>query len=329
MLSYSEFCNDEFNIKETLMFFYYESLSNEDKEELHKFSLKRYMVNENVVNTLSAKGKQVLSNICNSVNSVVHFLEKIKKELYQHLSVILSSTKDKIKSKLAGDKDFIKSVKKQINIDKNAFVQDVKTCKDISSFYTSKFTESILKSVFTSLRNLIVHKKHDILKEGLNINVIDSVVQHLHKLPPFSWLDMLHHKGSHGASHLIHGLSYLTKKLGGPEFKLPVIASLLGLAFEYNIKGLVKHGLIDAAEIFSIPFVGIVVKTAGNVATFLACYELFKEISASVDSFQHYDHDTKDHHTDNKGAHNKGTGVHKTTINRFNRNTGRTSRNIS
>lgn len=116
---------------------------------------------------------------------------------------------------------------------------------------------------------------------------------------------MLHHKGTAGAEGMVKGLSYITKRLGGPEFTLPVISSILGIAFEWVSKGFVKHGLIDAAEIFSVPFVGLVIKTAGNVATFLACYELCKEISLSVDKWQTQQavHDRQHQMTNNKKIH--------------------------
>lgn len=298
MHKYKDFHDNRSILVEELMLYCYDNLCQEDKKHLYRLSVRQYVVNESVIDSLSRKGKEVLLKICNSVGDVVNLLDKIKTELHSQLKRVLTDTKNKLKTKLQGDQNFIKVVKNHIHSDRNAFMKDVMTCKNVSDFYTSKFTESIINSVYKSLRNLLVHRKHDVLdeiKEALNINMIDSVVQHLHKVPPFTWLDMLHHTGSHGVSHLVHCLSYLTKRLGGPEFKLPVMASILGLAFEYNIKGLIKHGLIEAADIFSIPFVGLVVKTAGNVATFLACYELCRELSASEESFQHYDHKLKDH----------------------------------
>lgn len=284
MTSYIQYLNKE-NFKEMLMISLYETLSDEDKFCLKRFQLRRCIVNETIIDTLSKKGKEVLLKISSTARDIVHFLDKIKTEMYQHLSKILSESKYKIKDKLSGDKNFIQSVKKLINMDKNAFLHDVKTCHEISVFYTTKFTDSILKSVLSSLHDLFIHQKHDFIKENLNIGIIDRLIKHLHKIPPFAWLDMLHHKGTAGAEGMVKGLSYITHRLGGPEFTLPVISSILGLAFEWNIKGLVKHGIIEAAEIFSIPFVGLVVKTAGNVATFLACYELCREVSENVDNF--------------------------------------------
>lgn len=302
MRKYKDFHNN-LDIREELMLYYYDNLIQEDRNCLHRLHVRQYVINESIIDTLSEKGKKVLLSICNSVSDVVHLLDRIKTELFKHLKEVLTTTKNNLKTKLQADGNFVKVVKKHISADRNAFMKDVMTCKEVSNFYTSKFTDSIINNVFKSLRNLLVHKKHDVfdeITEALNINILDNVVKHLHKVPPFTWLDMLHHTGSHGVSHLVHGLSYITKRLGGPEFKLPVMASILGLAFEYNVKGLIKHGLIEAADIFSIPFVGLVVKTAGNVATFLACYELCRELAASEESFQHYDHKPKEHNQQQK-----------------------------
>ena len=299
MLNYNQYLNND-RFKELLMLSLYETISNEEKMCLHRFQLRRCLVNEGVIDTLSKKGKAVLLKISSTANNIVHFLDKIKTEMYQHLDKILTEGKNKIKEKLSGDKEFIKAIKKHIHVDKNAFIHDVKTCHQVSQFYTAKFRDSIMKSVLTSLHDLFVHKKH-ILKEALNINVIDNLMKHLHKVPPFAWLDMLHHQGTKGSEGLVKGLSYITHRLGGPEFTLPVISSILGLAFEWVTKGMVKHGLIEAAEIFSLPFVGLVVKTAGNVATFLAVYELCRELSLSEEKYyteyqlahQHYNKKAK------------------------------------
>ena len=281
--SYNQYLNKD-NFKELLMLSLYEQLTEDEKTHLRRFQVRRSLVNEGIISTLSAKGKQILQKIASTASNIVNFLDNLKTQLGDHLTKVLTESKDKIKQKLREDKNFLLAVKKEITSDRNAFLNDVKTCKEVSVFYTTKFKDCILKDVMKSLHNLFIHKKH-VLQEGVDISMFDNLIHHLHKIPPFAWLDMLHHKGTQGAHHLINGLSYITKHLGGPSFELPVISSLLGLAFEWNIKGLIKHGLIEAAELFTIPFIGLVVKTAGNVATFLACYELCREISASNDKF--------------------------------------------
>jgi hypothetical protein len=293
--TYGQYLIVEENFKDLLMISLYESLTNEDKLELDKKLLNKYLINENIIKTLSEKGKSILLSLAKTASNIVNFLDNIKAELTKHIKEILTNSKEKIKQKLSANKVFVDSIKKEINVDKNAFLHDVKTCKEVSEFYVSKFQDCIINDVMKALKNLFVHKKHDLevkkmIKEGLDISIIDNLVQHLHKIPPFAWLDMLHHKGTKGAEHLINGLSYITRHLGGPHFTLPVMSSILGIAFEYNIKGLVKHGLLDAADVFTIPFIGLVVKTAGNVATFLACYEVCRELVATSDSLNHKKH---------------------------------------
>ena len=268
------------------MSYKYKRISMDEEEADSLIINKESLESTLLVKLLDVSCKEILKKIASTSSSIVHFLDNLKSQLGEHLEKVLTETKNKIKEKLKEDKDFLLAVRKEINADRNAFLKDVKTCHEVSIFYTTKFKESILKDVMKSLHNLFLHKKH-VLHEGIDISMFDNLIQHLHKIPPFAWLDMLHHQGTNGAHHLINGLSYITKHLGGPSFVLPVIASLLGLAFEWNIKGLIKHGLIEAADIFSVPFIGLVVKTAGNVATFLACYELCREISASNDSFNH------------------------------------------
>jgi hypothetical protein len=277
------------NFEESVMISLYENLTNEEKKYIKKNDVISYMVNESIVNTLSEKGKNILKKIASTANNIFNFLNKIKEELSKHISEVLTNTKNKLKEKLKGNQVFISAVKKEINSDRNAFLHDVKTCSEVSNFYINKFKDSMLNDVMKSLHNLF-RTRESLIFEDLDINIIDHLVKHLNKMPPFAWLDMLHHKGAEGAAHLINGLSYITKHLGGPEFTLPVISSLLGIAFEYNVKGLIKHGLIEAAEIFSVPFIGLVIKTAGNVATFLAAYELCREISSDIDDFNKAHH---------------------------------------
>ena len=90
--------------------------------------------------------------------------------------------------------------------------------------------------------------------------------------------------GTKGSEFIIKQLSSITKNLGGPEFILPAMSVLLGVAFEYNIKGLVKHGLIEAIAEYSIPFITLIVKFIGLVATFIAAYEIVEAFLKSHNS---------------------------------------------
>lgn len=157
MVGYTQYLQKN-NFKELLMLSLYESLDEKDKVYLHRFQLRRCLVNEGIVDTLSKRGKAILTKIASSANNIIHFLDKIKTEMFQHLDKILTEGKNKIKAKLQGDKNFINTVKKHINLNRNAFLADVKTCAQVSDFYTSKFRDSIMKSVLDSLHDLFVHK---------------------------------------------------------------------------------------------------------------------------------------------------------------------------
>lgn len=248
-----------------------------------------FLIKENVISAITATGKNILKKIAEKTKSLIDFINNIKTQLITHIDDILKNTKHKIKEKLKVDNNFISVVKKHISVDKNAFIKDVNTCKDVSDFYITKFNQSIVGEVMKALHNTFKTSESFVM-ESLDINVIEHLISHLHKLPPFAWLDMLHHKGTKGAEHIINGLSYITTKLGGPQFTLPVISSILGIAFEYNIKGLIKHGILHGAEIFSIPFVSLIIKTAGNVATFLAVHELCRELLMTDDEINHSHH---------------------------------------
>jgi hypothetical protein len=109
--------------------------------------------------------------------------------------------------------------------------------------------------------------------------MLDKLVHGLNSIPPFSWIDKLQKIGEKGANFIIKQLAFITEKLGGPYFDLPIIAVLLGIAFEYNMKGLAKSGLLDVVGMFSVPFVAPVIKMVGFVATMIAAYELIVAIT--------------------------------------------------
>src|ERR1700761_5915068 len=110
MHTYKDFRNIT-DLKKELMLFCYDNLEESEKSALSR----SYVLNEGFIDSISDKGRKVLSKICNSVSDIIQFLDKIKKDLYQHLEIILTTTKDKLKAKLKADGNFIKVVKNQIN----------------------------------------------------------------------------------------------------------------------------------------------------------------------------------------------------------------------
>lgn len=113
----------------------------------------------------------------------------------------------------------------------------------------------------------------------LNENIIGDLIHKIEKIPPFSYLEKVKEFGEGSANLIISFLSEITAKLGGPKFVLPVIASLIGVALEYNIKGLAKHNLIDVAAYFTVPFLIPLIKFIGYVATFIAVIIIINDIT--------------------------------------------------
>lgn len=122
----------------------------------------------------------------------------------------------------------------------------------------------------------------------LNESLLGSFVHKLEAIPPFSWLAQVKDAGEKGAKFVIGVLSEVTAKLGGPKFVLPVIASLLGVAFEQYIKTLAKGQLTDVAVYMTVPFMVPVLKFLGWVAMFIAAVIVIDDISnAGVISKEH------------------------------------------
>ena len=157
--------------------------------------------------------------------------------------------------------------------------------KDVVTFYKTRFNVALEAQISNSLTRFLssedkeipVAEKLNIIKEGSNM--LDKLVHGLNSIPPFSWIDKLQKIGEKGANFIIKQLAFITEKLGGPYFELPIIAVLLGIAFEYNMKGLAKSGLLDVVGMFSVPFVAPVIKMVGFVATMIAAYELIVAIT--------------------------------------------------
>jgi hypothetical protein len=84
--------------------------------------------------------------------------------------------------------------------------------------------------------------------------------------------------GEKGANAIIKGISSITQKLGGPAFVLPALAVVVGLALEYNIKGLAKYGILDVAGMAAFPVITIAVKFVAYVATAIAAVILVDEL---------------------------------------------------
>jgi hypothetical protein len=239
---------------------------------------------KNIAKDVNDKGKQALKKIVDAAKEVTDFITKIKNYLSSEIEKILTNTKNKLKEKLSADKNFTNKIKEMLSSDEQAVLRDIKTIGEVVSFYRNKLKDSLLNKVTEGLKSFFsntnkemsVSEKLEFIKES--DNVISKLVHGLNKIPPFSWLEKVAHIGEKGTEKIISALSGLTKNLGGPEFTLPIIATIMGIAFEYNIKGLAKHGLIEVTSFFSIPFVGTLIKSIAFIATLIAVYEIFELI---------------------------------------------------
>jgi F0F1-type ATP synthase membrane subunit b/b' len=307
--TYSEFIKEEIESIDNVDIFnsFLESFFNSnlitiDERELlisELYNPIEYIINENffdklktrfdkakeVSKEMSDKAKSALEKIVDASKKATDFVIKIKEFLVQQISNILGSVKDKLKSKFKADTKLMSKIKEVANAEKNALVSELKICKDVVQFYTKEFKDKFVSQISSALTNFLSSEDNSEPKVSESLineaNMIGKLVDGLSHIPPFSWLHQVQHMGEKGAQHAISVISNITKNLGGPEIFLPVIAAVLGIAFEYNVKGLVKHGLLHVIETYAIPFIGIIVKLLGYIATFIAVVDLFDEITSS------------------------------------------------
>ena len=271
-------------------------LSLEEKMILEKevFNPISYLIQENfydkfkdrfdkakqVATDITQGAKDSLEKIVDAAKSAMDFINKMKEFLSKQIKSILTTTKDKIKAKLKTNQKFLSEAKSKLSSDKSAFLGELEMLKGVVNFYQTKFYVSLESQIVNAMTKFLtsedkevpVAEKIQIIKEGSNM--IDKLVHGLNTIPPFSWIDKLQKIGEKGANFIIQQLSFITEKLGGPSFTLPITAVLLGIAFEYNVKGLAKHGLLDVVSMFSLPFVAPIIKMVGLIATMIASYEL-------------------------------------------------------
>ena len=97
--SYSQH-NKKDNFEELLMLSLYETLSIEDKIHLQRFHVRKYLVNEGIISTLTTKGKEILKKIVDRCSDITNLLSHIKNELKVNLSKVLKEGSVNIKNKL-------------------------------------------------------------------------------------------------------------------------------------------------------------------------------------------------------------------------------------
>ena len=252
----------------------------------------RFDKDKQVATQYSDKAKDTLKKALDIAKNATDFIVKIKDALVKYIKTILSDTKNKIQSKLQSDNKFTGKVKELAKSSTEELKKDLQTAKEVIGFYTTKMTDSLLGKVEGGMKEVLVGSHQPVVESLLlegNNNVIAKLFHGLETIPPFNWLHNVAHLGEKGANSILGALSKFTHNLGGPEFTLPVIATLIGIAFEYNIKGLAKSGLIDIVAFFSIPFVAVVIKILGWVATFMAVIAVIDTVG-SFDILGHGGH---------------------------------------
>jgi hypothetical protein len=245
----------------------------------------RYDKAKVVAKDISQGAKDALEKLVDAAKQVADFIKQFKDFLSKQVKLILTQTKDKIKEKLKSNQKLNSEIKSKLSSDKSAFLGELDILKGVVAFYQTKLyvaletqiTNGLTKFLSSEDKEIPVAEKLSIIKEGSNM--LDKLVHGLNSIPPFSWIDKLQKIGEKGANFIIKQLAFITEKLGGPYFELPIIAVLLGIAFEYNMKGLAKSGLLDVVGMFSVPFVAPVIKMVGFVATMIAAYELIVAIT--------------------------------------------------
>lgn len=304
--SYTEFINESIVETDNILNSIIESLWNtklltvEEKKILESELINPYtFVNENffdklksrydkskvVAKDISQKAKDALEKLVDAAKQVADFVKQFKDFLSKQVKLILTQTKDKIKEKLKSNQELTSEIKSKLSSDRLAFLVELDILKGLVTFYQTKFyialeaqiTNGLTKFLSSEDKEIPISEKLSIIKEGSNM--LDKLVHGLNSIPPFSWIDKLQKVGERGANFIIKQLSFITEKLGGPSFELPITAVLLGISFEVNMKGLAKSGLLDVVGMFSVPFVAPVIKMVGFVATMIATYELIVAIT--------------------------------------------------
>lgn len=236
-----------------------------------------------VSKVISDKAENILKGMLNKASKAVDFVNKLLNAFKDLINNVIIDVKDTVSKKLGKDGKFTNKVKEVFEKDKNAFTKDLKTAKEVYSFYKKDFSSNILKHFKNNLGKFF-SKEHEPIPESYNYglnegkNVLSTFIHGVEKIPPFSWLHKVASIGEKGTGKIIEGISFITDKLGGPKFTLPTIAVLIGVAFEYKIKGSVKSGILS---IFGDAFTGGFLSVISWIATFIAAVIVIDQVTGN------------------------------------------------
>jgi hypothetical protein len=197
---------------------------------------------------LSDKAEAVLSGILQKCKDAVSFVTQMKqgiKELFTN-TITASKTLFEQQFKTGKLKDKLEEIKKTQN---EGLLTDIKTMKAVTDFYRQHFLGKVMTTTDTNLTQFLTNEQEPVVEslETLNEagNVISTLVHKIESIPPFSWLHKVATAAEKGINFLIQVLSDLTVALGGPAFKIPVIALILAIGVEYMVKSTTGHWLMN------------------------------------------------------------------------------------
>jgi hypothetical protein len=224
---------------------------------------------------LSDKAESVLSGILQKCKDAVSFVAQMKqgiKELFTN-TITASKTLFEQQFKTGKLKDKLEEIKKTQN---DGLLTDIKTMKNVTDFYRKHFLGKIMTSTDTNLTQFFTNEQEPIA-ESLNegANVIATLVHKIEAIPPFSWLHKVAAAAEKGINFLVQALSELTVALGGPAFKIPVIALILAVGIEYMVKSTTGHWLLELAGPTPL---GTAIKGIKIVASFIASIVIIDSI---------------------------------------------------
>lgn len=300
LLSNVDMSKDDATMMSQIVEKLYKDLSSKEKEKIDLFLEKREaqlndIINESFWNKLVGRidkasevsevlpdeSENLLKKLVKKAGQAMNFIGKLLKQAKDWIIKVITEVKEKITGKLKGDSNFIDAVKKISREDENGFVKDLKTSRTVYKFYKKDLIGSMLDSIKKSLGSFFTKEQEPIpenfeYKTNEGKNVLSTFIHGIEKIPPFSWLHKVATLGEKGVNNIIEGLSFITNKLGGPKFVLPTIAVLLGVAFEYKIKGTVKHGILN---VLGGAFTGGLLSVISWIATFIAAIIVIDQIA--------------------------------------------------
>jgi len=222
----------------------------EIKREIENF----YNVNENInegFDWIKKKGAEFTKELSNKSQKAWQWIKKKSEESLQIIKDVLTkmdsvgvnilkNLKNKLFTSYVKSEAFVKKVK---NSEQSKLKQELSDIKNLVQFYTDKFIKLIKDAAGKALVGLF--GKKELVTEKVTVGkLFKHILSIVEKIPPFSWLNSIAHLAEKGFNKTFEGLSNLSKKMGGPEAQVPLIAGLLGILFEYKFKDGFKAGVL-------------------------------------------------------------------------------------